>query len=199
MNANLLARPSPRAFSARPAEVGAAVSTVETPSAKGMKPGEKVLRRIEMVERRLVEVKVANGTYHHLDHVINVDFVKAWESEDAEVIEEKVKDVSELEALWSDDPLSRSPPEPFPQVDRLVDEVEVDKLQEIGVIEKLALKDYELELLTTQWDMIGASKTGRSKQLWSGEGGCAGQDLLPVSMQTIEETMCTLQHLAVRC
>lgn len=164
LNANLLARPSsPRAFSARPAEVGAAVSTVETPSAKGMKPGEKVLKRMEMVERRLVEVKVANGTYHHLDHVINVDFVKAWESEDAELIEEKVKDVSELEALWSDDPLSRSPPEPLPQVDRLVDEVEVDKLQEIGVIEKLALKDYELELLTTRWSMIGASKTERIK------------------------------------
>jgi hypothetical protein len=44
-----------------------------------------------------------------------------------------------------------------------VDEVEVDKLQEIGVIEKLALKDYELELLTTRWSMIGASKTERIK------------------------------------
>ena len=56
-NADLLARPSsPRASSARPTEVGVAASTEEEPSAKRMKPSENSLRRIEMVERRLVEV-----------------------------------------------------------------------------------------------------------------------------------------------
>ena len=100
VNADLLARPSsPRASSARPTEAGVAASTEEEPSAKRMKPGESALRRIEMVERRLVEVKIANETFHHLDNIIEVDFVNAWEAEDVETIEEKAKDVNDIEAL----------------------------------------------------------------------------------------------------
>ena len=52
-----------------------------------------------MVERRLVEVKIANETFHHLDNIIEVDFVNAWEAEDVETIEEKAKDVNDIEAL----------------------------------------------------------------------------------------------------
>ena len=73
--------------------------------------------------------------------------MNAWDSEDAEMVEEKMENVNELEALWSDDPLSRTPPEPLPEIDRLADEVEVKRLQEMGVIEKLALEDKDLELL----------------------------------------------------
>jgi hypothetical protein len=137
-----------------------------------MKPSESSLRRIEMVERRLVEVKVANETYYHLDNVIDVDFVNAWESEDVEMIEEKAKDVNDIEAFWSDDPLTRSPPDPLPEVDRLADEIEVNRLQEMGVIEKLALKDYELELLTTRmvydWRIKDWKdpKTGSIRRRW---------------------------------
>ena len=100
------------------------------------------------------------------------DFVNAWESEDVEMIEEKAKDVNDIEALWSDDPSTRSPPEPLPEVDRLADEIEVNRLQEMGVIEKLALKDYELELLTTRmvydWRIKDCKdpKTGSIRRRW---------------------------------
>ena len=137
-----------------------------------MKPGESVLRRIEMVERRLVEVKIANETYHHLDNIIDADFVNAWESENVGMMEEKIKNANDLEALWSDDPLSRSPAEPLPEVDLLADEIEVNRLQEMGVIEKLSVEDQGLELLTTgmvfDWRIKDWKdpKTGTIRRRW---------------------------------
>ena len=89
-----------------------------------------------------------------------------------EMIAEKAKDVNDIEAWWSDDPLPRSPPDPLPEVDRLADEIEVNRLQEMGVIEKLALKDYELELLTTRmvhdWRIKDWKdpKTGSIRRRW---------------------------------
>ena len=78
-NADLLAKSSsPRSSSVKQPEV--AESPQEEPAAKRMKPGESVLRGIEMVERRLVKVKIANETYHHLDNIIDADFVNAWGS-----------------------------------------------------------------------------------------------------------------------
>eukprot|EP00435_Cladocopium_sp_Y103_P036090 s2765_g9.t1 len=102
-NAGLLAQPSsPRTSSTRPLDVGAAVASQEEPAAKRMRPEENILRRVAMVERRLVEVGIGDDIYYHLDNVIDNDFVAAWESEDAEIAgEEESNSVDKIEMLWS--------------------------------------------------------------------------------------------------
>eukprot|EP00435_Cladocopium_sp_Y103_P030397 s650_g7.t1 len=151
MNAELLAQPSsPRTSLTRALEPGAGIPLEEEPAAKRMRPEEHVLRRIAMVERRLVEVTINHETYHHLDNVIDEDFMNAWESEDADEAGDDLQATMPLEKLWSDDPLSRSPAEPPPEVDRLADMVEVERLEKMGVIEKLSPEDQVLEQLTTR-------------------------------------------------
>ena len=61
-----------------------------------------------------------------------------------------------LEKLWSDEPLTRTPPEPEPEVDRLADSGEVKRLQEMGVLDGLLEEDVNLELLTTRMVTYGA-------------------------------------------
>jgi hypothetical protein len=97
------------------------------------------------------------------------------------------------------DPLSRSPPEPLPEVDRLADEIEVNRLQEMGVIEKLAPKDYELELLTTRmvyddWRIKDWKdpKTGLVRRRWMRRARLVAREYAN------HRKMCTHLHLAVK-
>eukprot|EP00435_Cladocopium_sp_Y103_P032112 s1247_g8.t1 len=172
VNADLLASPSsPRASALREPE-RSEVEIQEEPSSKRSKH-EGVVRRIAMIERRLVEVDVGGETFYHLDNVIDEDTMNLWEAdEDDEMRGNFSAVVDELEKLWSDEPLTRAPPEPDPEVDRLADSVEVKRLQEMGVLEGLTGEDANLELLTTRmvydWRIKEwrNSLTGEQKRRW---------------------------------
>jgi len=86
---------------------------------------------------------------HHLDNIVDVDNINAWEAEDAEKMDFSIP-VDEIELLWSDDPLTRTPPEPGAEVDRAADAVEIQRLQSMGVLEVLEAKDYGRDMLTTR-------------------------------------------------
>eukprot|EP00435_Cladocopium_sp_Y103_P065127 s2538_g27.t1 len=55
------------------------------------------------------------------------------------------------EELWSDEPLTRPPPEPLPEVDRKADEIEVQRLRAMGVLAELSEEEEKsLGTLTTR-------------------------------------------------
>ena len=70
----------------------------EEPSSKRSRHAENVLRRIALVERRLVEVEVGGERFHHLDNIMDVDNINAWEAEDAEKMDFSIP-VDEIELL----------------------------------------------------------------------------------------------------
>ena len=109
-----------------------------------------MLRRISLVERRLVEVEVGGERFYHLDKIVDMEHLTAWESEDAEKMNDVSTSVDGIELLWSDDPLTRTPPEPDAEVDRPADAIELQRLQAMGVLKVLETKDYGLDLLTTR-------------------------------------------------
>lgn len=140
---------------------------------KRTKHEEGVLRRITMVERPLVEVEVGGQTFHHLDNVIDMDTMNVWEADEDDAMRGHFSTtVDELEKLWSDEPLTRTPPEPDPEVDRLADSVEVKRFQEMGVLHGLLEEDVNFELLTTRmvydWRIKEwrNSLTGEQKRRW---------------------------------
>ena len=67
-----------------------------------------------------------------------------------EVDEKVAMDVNAMEKLWSDDALTRVPQDPDPEVDRLADMVELQRLQDMGVIKVLTAEDSGLSSLTTR-------------------------------------------------
>ena len=131
-NADLLAQPSsPRTSVPRTLQAGDAEQ--EEPSSKRMRHEESVVRRTALVERRLVEVEVGGERFHHLDNIVDMEHLSAWEFEDNMKVEDSPMSVDEMEILWSDDSLTRTPPEPHAEVDRAADAVEIQRLQAMGV------------------------------------------------------------------
>ena len=148
-NAALLAQPSsPRMSSTRSPEFGTESLGQEESSAKRTRHEENVLRRIAMIERRLVEVTVGEEKFYHLDKIIDQEYLNAVENDEGD--EKTLLQVNNMEKLWSDDPLTRAPPDPDPGVDHLAAEVELQRLQDMGVIEPLGEGDGGLSLLTTR-------------------------------------------------
>ena len=129
-----------------------------------------------MSERRLVEVTVGDESFYHLDKAIGQEYLNAFENESFEVEEKTVLQVNKMEKLWSDDPLTRRPPDPEPEVDQLAAEVELQRLQDMGVIEPLAVEDVGLGLLTTRivydWRIKEWKnpKNGETKRRWMRPG-----------------------------
>ena len=72
----------------------------------------KQLRRIALIERRLVEVTVGEEKLYHLDKIIDQEYLNVFESETTADEEKMLMEVNKLEKLWSDDSLSRTPPDP---------------------------------------------------------------------------------------
>ena len=168
-NTGLLASPpSPRMAMARDdAPAGG------EPIAKRGKTSEASLRRVEMVERRLVEVEINEDKLYHLDEVINHDFVNAWMEEEAEKDEKDVLQKSlEREILWSDEPLGRTPSQPTAEVDAMANKVEIERLQSMGVLAQLGEHEVNLDSLTTRmvydWRIKGYENpaTGEKKRWW---------------------------------
>ena len=176
-NAALLAQPaSPRASSSRPLESGHGELGQEESLPKRSRHEESVLRRIAMIERRLVEVKVGEDEFYHLDKIIDQEYLNAFENENNKDEKAVLLPTNEMEKLWSNDPLTRTPPDPDPEVDRLADAVELQRLQDMGVIEPLSAEDGNLGLLTTRMVYDWRIKewknpeTGETKRRWMRRG-----------------------------
>ena len=141
-------QPSPEsdALQAEPVTKRSRVETSET--------GEvaHIVAHIRMVERSLQTTGFGNESYNHLDENVSFEeFHACLESE--EVFHEETKgESSEIpEELWSDEPLTRVPPDPDPLVDRIADSLEEKRLKSMGVLENLKEDEWDLEILTTRF------------------------------------------------
>ena len=85
----------------------------------------------EMVERRVEAVSIEGDTMYHLDEVIDVEALEVdGEQDDVE----DLKPGAIPDALWSDEPLNRTPPQPSPIIEQLADKVEEQRLKRMGVL-----------------------------------------------------------------
>ena len=169
-NAELLAQPSsPRAGVSRPVEPAAGGDG--EPAAKRSRGEASSLRRMEMVERRMVEVEFGEDACYHLDEVYTQENIMALEELGEK--EDETDKTQIPEELWSDEPLNRPPPEPTPEVDRKADEIEVQRLKKMGVLAQLENGEAEtLGRLTTRmvydWrikDYVD-KETGKTRKRW---------------------------------
>ena len=124
----------------------------EEPSAKRSCAEESLVRRMATIERRLVEVEFAGDKCYHLDEIYSQENVMALDDELGEKELNDNLNVNKIpEEFWSDALLTRTPPEPLPEVDRKADEVEVQRLQAMGVLAPLSEEEERtLGTLTTR-------------------------------------------------
>ena len=87
-----------------------------------------------MVERRVEAVSIEGDTMYHLDEVVDVETLAV---DDDQEEEEDLKPGAIPDALWSDEPLSRTPPQPSPAIEQLADKVEEQRLKRMSVIADL--------------------------------------------------------------
>ena len=124
--------------------------------------------RSAMIERRVEHVRVAGEDMYHLDEVVDVETL---------VIDEDQEDVEGLkhgvvpEELWSDHPLTNTPPQPAEEVDALARGVEERRLMRMDVIEKLTPQEADLDALTTRfvydWRIkTYVEKSGTQRKRW---------------------------------
>ena len=143
---------------------------VEEQLAKRARIGSVTLiARIQMVERRLEKVAMGDDVFYHLDEVKGEDDLNAWRFEDEHPVEVEVP-VDE-KRLWSDEPLTRTPPEPDPEIDKIADGVEVSRLVKMGVLTPLNEDEFNLEVLTTRsvydWRIkLFALESGETVRKW---------------------------------
>ena len=118
---------------------------IEEPSREGQSSSAS---RIAMVERRVERVHVAGEDLYHLDEVIDVESL-AIEGGPEEI--EDLKPGAIPEELWSDHPLTQTPPQPSAEVDAIARKVEERRLTRMEVIEKLKPDEANLDVLTTRF------------------------------------------------
>ena len=73
------------------------------------------------MERRVEVTQVGAESYYHMDDIIGEEEMAVWSQENEEEDEQSLEIP---DALWSDAPLDRVPPDPPKWVDDLADEVE---------------------------------------------------------------------------
>ena len=120
------------------------------------------------VERRVEKVCIEEETMYPLDEVVDFETLAIEEGED-EV--EDLQPGALPEELWSDEPLSRTPPEPLPEVDMLANKAEEQRVMRMGVLESLKMEDFWLDRLTTRfvhdWRVkLYVPKEGPSRKRW---------------------------------
>ena len=83
------------------------------------------------MERRVEVTQVGAESYYHMDDIIGEEEMAVWSQENEEEDEQSLEIP---DALWSDAPLDRAPPDPPKWVDDLADEVEEKRLERLGVL-----------------------------------------------------------------
>ena len=100
----------------------------ESPESKRLKPNEGAERRLEMTQ-------IGDDIFHHMDQVIGQEDLWSYEDDLENSVEEAKHDIPE--ALWSDAPLDRVPPDPPKWVHDLADAVEEWRLKRLGALSPL--------------------------------------------------------------
>ena len=100
------------------------------------------------MERRVEKVCIGEDTMYHLDEVVDVETMAMEEGEEDV---EDLKPGSIPEELWSDAPLTKTPPDPDWEIDLLANKVEEQRLMRMNVMEKLTPDDAHLDKLTTRF------------------------------------------------
>ena len=103
----------------------------------------------------------------HLDEVIDVETIE----EDVDQFNTNDKENPVPDGVWSEEPLSRTPPKPSWEVELLADQVEESRLKRMGVIEDLDDTRIGLDKLTTKFVRDWRVKTrqmpdGSTKKQW---------------------------------
>ena len=114
-----------------------------TPEPKRLKHQEE-----PNTERRVEITQVGENSYYHMDYIIGEEELAVWNYEDEE---EDEASLEIPEALWSNAPLDRVPPDPPRWIDDLADEVEEKRLERLGVITPLEKKIEGYKDLTTRF------------------------------------------------
>ena len=139
---------------------------IEEPEREGQSSSAS---RAMMVERKDERVHVAGeDLYQHLDEVVDVETL---------MIEDGQEDVEDLkpgaipEELWSDHPLTQTPPQPSEEVDGIARKVEEKRPMRMEVIQKLKPDEANLVVLTTRfvydWRIkTYVEKNGTKRKRW---------------------------------
>ena len=108
--------------------------------------------RLEAVERRIETVQVGDEEFFHVDEIFGEEELAASaevEEDDEEATAFSLEEIPE--ELWSDEPLTRTPGQPPPEIDHLADMVEEARLSRMGVIRDLHPSESNLSQLTTRF------------------------------------------------
>eukprot|EP00913_Durusdinium_trenchii_P032259 g30204.t1 len=100
------------------------------------------------MERRVEVTQVGTESYYHMDDIIGEEEMAVWSQENEEE-EEQALEIPD--ALWSDAPLDRVPPDPPKWVDDLADEVEEKRLERLGVLAPVEKRLEGYKSLTTRF------------------------------------------------
>ena len=122
----------------------------------------------ELIERRVEKVCIGEETMYHLDEVFDMEVIEIEEGE--ETAEDLVPGAIP-EELWSDAPLTQTPPDPDREVDLLANKVEERRLMRMNVMEKLAPEEAHLDKLTTRfvhdWRVKSyVQEDGKTRKRW---------------------------------
>ena len=83
------------------------------------------------MERRVEVTQVGADSHYHMNDIIGEEEMAVWSQENDE---EEEYPLEIPDALWSDAPLDRVPPDPPKWIDDLADEVEEKRLERLGVL-----------------------------------------------------------------
>lgn len=119
------------------------------------------------MERRIEKVQVGEDEMYHLDEVIDVETIE----EDVDHFDAGDRENPIPDGVWSEESLTRTPPQPSWEVELLADQVEERRLKKMGVIEDLDVSDLGLDKLTAKFVRDWRVKTrqmpdGSSRKQW---------------------------------
>eukprot|EP00435_Cladocopium_sp_Y103_P028418 s2167_g7.t1 len=134
---------------------------------------QRINRLAAEQERCIRTVKIGEEVYHTLDSYADEPQLSDEVQEDPWLGEEELHFAGVDERLWSDHPLTEQPPDPGDEVDKLADEVEINRLLEMKVL--VASSDYSGDdvkgRLTTKFvkdwrKKVYVSLSGESRERW---------------------------------
>ena len=104
-----------------------------------------------MIEQRLQTTSFGSEEYVHLDEAMDIENVYACEESEHEFAMQTEAENEIPEELWCTASLSRKPPDPDPEVDRIAEVLEEDRLKRMNVLRDLLEEANGLDALTTRF------------------------------------------------